>query len=179
MRLCVYSLELQTVAVCSFLDDAHLGGAEDAVTNLPASLHDNFHCVVFIFRLGYCEHCFVQLRIKLLALGVVRGNLEAFEYFVHDLGSHVLAFHIRHKFVLDCLDVLLSLGGLDISVLDGKVYCITHLEKVLGKLSDGKLLLIFNHFTIAYDRSLILFNLLRVLDSRKLNLLLSALSLSL
>ena len=101
----------------SLLDDADLGGAQDAVSNLPAGLHDDLDRVVFLLGLCHSEHCFVECWVELLSLRIVLSHLESLQNFVHYICSHLLAFHVGCKLVFDILKVFRGFNGFHVGVL--------------------------------------------------------------
>lgn len=57
----------------SLLDDANLGGSQNAVPDFPASLHDDSDMIIIelALRCGHSEDGFMQLGVEFIANGVV------------------------------------------------------------------------------------------------------------
>ena len=101
-----------------FLHDADLGCTQDSVFDLPASLHHNGDCVVFLFAFGHGENSFVEFGVELLSLWVILYYFEAAETAVHYIGSHSLALNIRLKKVFQCLSIFFCHDLVHVSVLE-------------------------------------------------------------
>ena len=160
--------------LCSLLDDADLGCAQDAIANSPASLHHDLYSIIFILGLRHCEDCLVQIGVELLALRVILSHLKALQNFVHHVCGHALTLHVPLELLLDVLKVLRGTDLFHVCVFEGQTHGISHLEQVLGELGNGKLLLIFDHFAVALHSLLVLFDLLCVLDAGQGHLFLLA-----
>lgn len=119
------------------LDDADLGGAQDAAVELEARLLDKEDGVVLLVGLGGHEGGLVLVGVELFALG-----LEALEAVLGEGLDEDALGHLEALVEVDeLLDVVVLLGGVDLvggDVGEGAVEVIDALDEVLGELLDGK-----------------------------------------
>ena len=143
------------------LNDPHLRGSEDSISNFPSCLHHITHGVHFdLLAFGHSgwhdENGIVDIGVELLVNWVELLHIELLKYLIHNSSCHLLSLDDALELFLEEIKVFALFNLLHVDMLQGEREVVSDIEEFLGEFANSELFLVFDEPSVPLDCVVIL-----------------------